>query len=291
MSGNFVSKYFSFVELVLFLHKNIANIYLTMMNPNTFTKEIQSNFVKNQSVINYAQTNIQLFNQLRLNNYSETDLRYMCNIYELAMQLFASRLRGSGKPFLSHLVGTASILATLQAPRNVTAAGLLHAAYIYGEYGTDERGITEYKREQIRQVVGSETEQLIADYTNFTWNQYTIPTIRTRLNTLNHHARQVLLIRLANELEDHLDLGVLYCGNAQHRREYIISSLFMSVEIAQKLGFPSLATDLECAFQECLLGEIPPVNCGQRNSSFLIHSKSVTSKTSLKVIQKSLKNC
>lgn len=262
-----------------------------MMNTNTVTKTISSSLTKGQSVRTYAQTNIQLFNQLRLNNYSENDLKYMCDIYELALQLFASRLRGSGKPFLSHLVGTASILAALQAPRNVTAAGLLHAAYIYGEFGTDERGITEAKREQIRQIVGRETEQLIADYTTLKWNKYTIPTIRDCLNTLNLHEREVLLMRLANELEDHLDLGVLYCGNAQHRREYIRSSLFISVEIAQKIGFPSLAADLESVFKECLLVEIPPVICGKSNSSFLLQSHRFTTKTDFKNIEQSLKIC
>lgn len=252
-----------------------------MKNAKTFPKKISS-------VRAYAQTNIQLFNQLRLNKYSETDLKYICDIYELALQLFASRLRGSGKPFLSHLVGTASILASLQAPRNVTAAGLLHAAYIYGEFGTDERGITDAKREQVREVVGSETEQLIADYTTLRWNKYTIPTIRDRLTTLNLHEREVLLMRLANELEDHLDLGVLYCGNAQHRREYIRSSLFISVEIAKKLGFPSLATDLEGAFQECLLVELPTVIRGTSNSSFLLPSKRLTSKKGLKNFEQPL---
>lgn len=111
---------------------------------------------------------------------------------------------------------------------------------------------------------------MIADYTTLNWNQYTIPTIRDRLDTLNHQERQVLLMRLANELEDHLDLGVLYCGNAKHRRAYIRSSLFISIEMANKLGFSSLATDLEGAFKECLSIELPTVIRAISNSSFLL---------------------
>lgn len=260
-----------------------------MTKANFFLKAIPSKLATHQPVRTYAQTNIQLFNQLCLNNYSEVDLKYMCDIYELALQLFASRLRGSGKPFLSHLVGTASILATLQAPKNVIAAGLLHAAYIYGEYGTGECGMTDAKREQVRQVVGSETEQLIADYTTLKWNQCTIPKIRDCIDLLNSHSRQVLLMRLANELEDHLDLGVLYCGNAKQRREYIRSSLFMCVEMATQLGFSSLATALECAFEECLLVELPAVIRGIKNSSFLLQPGNHPSKECSEDIEQALK--
>ncbi len=83
----------------------------------TFTTEIELclvgknelSLVRSKSVRTYAQTNIQLFNQLRLAQYSEADLNYLCNIYDFALQIFTGCLRGSGKPFLSHLVGTASI--------------------------------------------------------------------------------------------------------------------------------------------------------------------------------------
>jgi predicted HD phosphohydrolase len=131
---------------------------------------------------------------LRLAQYSEAALNYLCNIYDFALQIFTGRLRGSGKPFLSHLVGTASILATLDAPTRVVAAGLLH------------------------------------------------------------------------------DLGVLYCGNAEYRQEYIRSSLYLSIEMAQKLGFPTLAIALDCAFRECLAVQLPTVMRRGRNASFLLMS-------------------
>lgn len=110
----------------------------------------------------FAQTNLQLFNQLRRARYCEADIFYICDVYNFALQIFAGRFRGSGKPFISHLIGTASILATLRVSVNVVAAGLLHAAYIYGEYGTDQRGMTDAKREQVRRAVSVETEELIA---------------------------------------------------------------------------------------------------------------------------------
>lgn len=251
-----------------------------MMNPNTLDIETQSSLVKkielclarSKPVTNYAQTNIQLFNQLRQAQYSETDLSYICNAYQFAVQIFTGRFRGSGKPFLSHLVGTASILASVHVPINVITAGLLHAAYIYGEYGTEEKGMTDAKREQVRQAVGVDTEELIAEYTALKWNKSTIPAICDRLNTLNATERQVLLVRLANELEDHLDHGVLYCGNAEQRRDYIRSSLYLSIEMAHKLGFPTLAAALECNFRDTCSIEIPAAVRTSRNSSYLLTS-------------------
>lgn len=105
----------------------------------------------------YAQTNLQLFNQLQTTGYAEADLLCMAKSYELASRLFTGAFRGSGKPFLAHLVGTASIVATLQQPIAVIAAGLLHAAYELGEFGDGSRGMVDWKRSQIQHAVGAET--------------------------------------------------------------------------------------------------------------------------------------
>ncbi len=83
----------------------------------------------------YAQTNIQLFNQLRQDGYSDADLILVRNAYELAMVLFTGRFQPSGKSFIAHVVGTASILAWLRLPAPVVAAGLLHNVYENGDFG------------------------------------------------------------------------------------------------------------------------------------------------------------
>ena len=64
-----------------------------------------------------AQTNIQLFNQLRRDAYSDGDLNLVRHAYESAMVLFSGRFQPSGKSFIAHVVGTASILAWLRLPR------------------------------------------------------------------------------------------------------------------------------------------------------------------------------
>jgi (p)ppGpp synthase/HD superfamily hydrolase len=205
----------------------------------------------------YAQTNIQLFNQLQEAGYKQADLACVCDAYALAMRLFTGCFRQSGKTFISHLVGTASILAEFRASAPTVAAGLLHSAYSHGEFGTGGRGISEAKRKQIRLVVGKEVEHIVAHYTTSPWDKQTISSLHDNLPLPDSVAREVLLIRPANELEDHLDCAALYSGSAEHRRDVIESYLFQCVDLAEKLGFPALALALSRAFEETLSIELP----------------------------------
>jgi (p)ppGpp synthase/HD superfamily hydrolase len=205
----------------------------------------------------YAQTNLQLYAQLRRAGAAEQDLGIVRAGYDLAMHLCPASFRGSGKPLLAHLVGTASILASIKQSSKVVTAGLLHAAYVFGDFGDGITGITESRRDRVRRAVGPDIEELVARYTRFDWNKNTIPTIRERVETLSPIEREVLVIRLANELEDHLDFGVLYCGNGEKRRDYIRSPLNQSVDMANKLGLRDLAAELDAAFTDTLTATLP----------------------------------
>ena len=98
---------------------------------------------------------------------------------------------------------------------------------------------------------------MVARYTSFPWNEQTISALNNNLPLPGSVAREVLLIRLANELEDHLDCAALYSGTAEYRRDVIKSYLFQCVDIAEKLGFPALASALSRAFEETLSVELP----------------------------------
>jgi (p)ppGpp synthase/HD superfamily hydrolase len=217
----------------------------------------------------YAQTNLQLYAQLRQAGRTESELSLVRAGYDLAMQLSPASFRGSGKPLLAHLVGTASILASIGESSEVVTAGLLHAAYVFGDFGDGHSGITEARRERVRRAVGSGIEELIARYTRFEWTSNTIPAIRQRVSTLAPIERDVLVIRLANELEDHLDCGVLYCGNGERRREYIRSPLNQSVDMARALGLTELASELDAAFNATLTAELPVALRNQHDFTFV----------------------
>jgi (p)ppGpp synthase/HD superfamily hydrolase len=203
------------------------------------------------------QTNLQLYRQLAELGYETADIGAVARTYELGIRLFAGVYRGSGKPFLAHLVGTASILADQRARAPVIAAGLLHAAYTHGEFGNGWRGVSTPKRARVRQAVGDEIEDLVARYTEFDWNPRTIASVRERIEVMTPREREVLLIRLANELEDHVDLGILYLGDAGRRLEYMRLHLASCVDMARRLGHPDLAARLAATFDEIASTELP----------------------------------
>lgn len=200
--------------------------------------------VKSFPMKSYAQTIVQLLTQLYDSGYSKADLERMTVAYQLAVELFTGLYRPSGKTFISHVVGTASILCDLHARSEVIAAGLLHAAYEHGDFGSPMKGISSVKRAKLREKLGAEVEDYIARYTALLWTKTTIPEIYEKFRLFGPIERDVLLIRLANELEDLSDLGVLYCHSAAGKcRHYgrIASSM---IHMAREIGFPRLAEEL-----------------------------------------------
>lgn len=218
----------------------------------------------------FAQTNIQLYSQFREAGYSESDSLLVSQAYRLVTHLFTGRFRGSGKTFMAHLVGTASILGSLGVKAEIVVAGLLHAVYEFGDFGDGSKGISNRKRERVIKSIGSNVESYIVGYTALRWNDRTIPEIYDRLTDLNSFEREVLLMRLANELEDHLDLGVLYCGNVEKRLQHITATGDSIVAMATFLGFPTLAAALSQAFQETVSARLPPELRNQSDYSYCI---------------------
>ena len=220
----------------------------------------------------YAQTNIQLFNQLQKEGYVNDDLKLIANAYYFMITLFTGHFRESGKTFIAHLVGTASILAHLQVSAQIVAAGLLHATYARGSFGQlEKRGVSEFKRKQVIEAVGENCEEYIAKYYTLKWKKYNIFDIYKNIDQLKKIDRDVILIRLANELEEHLDQAIAYCSLSR-RCNYKNHDQTLVIKLAHDLGFPTLADELTQAFQASAMAEIPSELChasGQRRS-FLI---------------------
>ena len=182
-------------------------------------------------------------------------LRQAAAAYEVAVQLFSARFRGSGKPFIAHLVGTASIVATLHVPIEAVNASLLHAAYDQGDLGTGSwRRVSGRRRARLRGWVGPRVEQLVAAYALLPWNDDSVRGLLDRHDPLTEKERFVLLMRLANELEDHLDLGILHCGDAKQARA-VASEL--TTQLAQQLGYGGLAAQLDEAYRACQEADPP----------------------------------
>ncbi len=231
----------------------------------------------------FAQTNVQLFNQMRREGYSTEELTRVVAAYDYALGLFGAAFRGSGKPLLAHLVGTASVLASQRAPVAVVIAGMLHAAYELGDFGSGTRGVTAAKRAELRRAAGEEVEALIAAYNALVWDGQGVAAAGERLDTLDHSGRTVLLMRLANEVEDHLDLNMPYCRQIGWRRGFIRSTGEQQVELARRLGYPALAEQLAAAFEETLTADIPEVLCRTTGKTFAITPRSLRTRWSVRL--------
>ena len=160
----------------------------------------------------YAQTNLQLYEQMRHLRYDLDDITSVKQAYELAIELFSGQFRANGKPFLNHLVGTASILLSRELPVQLAIAGLLHASYSHGKFSFPIASIRSLKRRKLRQVVGRKIESLIFEYTDFRLTPDVLCALTGRPDALSDTQRNVIVLRLANDLEDHLDNGLVYCG-------------------------------------------------------------------------------
>src|SRR5262245_52829368 len=193
----------------------------------------------------YAQTNIQLFNQLRHAGYSQMELNLVRDSYQLAMELFTGRFLPSGKSLISHVVGTASILASLRLPSKVVAAGLIHNVYENGDFGTGRGGISAGKRDRIRKTLGPEVEEYVARFAALCSTSPTAEVARNNPDRLASGDRAALLILLAEGLEHLLDGDILYFGEAVTR--CCIDENKVAIEIAEKLGLSVLGAELRKA--------------------------------------------
>jgi len=220
----------------------------------------------------YAQTNIQLYNQMLALSYSEADVDRVRQAYELLMQLFGSQYRPNGKPFVNHLIGTASILLTLGVKLTVVNAGLLHAAYSHGHFRHLVPYIPRLKRQRLRRVLGEEVESLIRAYQDLKWTPKTLIALTEQAHSMNSDTKNCVLIRLANELEDHLDAGLGY--GAKSKRYYSDVDTIASLrQLSTALGCPEIVVQLEQCLEQQQAVDIPDVLIRSNTSSFQIPAR------------------
>jgi GT2 family glycosyltransferase len=218
----------------------------------------------------YAQTNLQLYNQLIAAGRADDELRLVRDAYELALPLFAGHFRGTGKPFLAHLIGVASVLAAHDRPIETVAAGLLHSVYDFGEFGDGTRGISPRKRRQVRLAVGEPVERLIAKYAAMPWGLPALADLEPRANLLAADEITALEIKVADVLDDHFDRGLEYAPskklvNGKATNDQWIEALARAIKAA---GRPAMAAELESI--ATIGGPIPGCLVHARAESFVV---------------------
>jgi (p)ppGpp synthase/HD superfamily hydrolase len=216
----------------------------------------------------YAQTNTQLLTQLHASGWPADGVVAAARAYELATTLFCNRFRGSGRPFLAHLVGTASVLGAHGASREVVIAGLLHGAYAHGDFGTGSFGVTPAKRQELQDAIGSTAEGLIAAYGDVQWHTWAGVDVVERFARLSGEQREAIPIVIANEIEEALDLGLAYLSET--RRADGLAGLGVAADLAELAGMPKLRKEALALAAATLSMELPPELCAGRNGSYSI---------------------
>lgn len=206
----------------------------------------------------YAQTNIQLYNQLIRDDCSPADLTLIRRAYELAVLLFTGLYRPCGKTFLDHVVGTASIVHETLGKPELTAAGLLHSAYSHGDFGFAGRISARSRSKKIIDSVGSEVEAYVRMYTELPWNMHSARELPGRIDGMMQAEREVVLLRVANELEDHLNGGTLYCYSAAKHKDKLQDRRELLSGLACTLGFTDLQHEIDRVFAECASQPVVP---------------------------------
>jgi len=160
------------------------------------------------------------------------------------VSLFGSTFRASGKPFVAHLVGTASVLARERTPITVVSAGLLHAAYVQGDFGDGPPGRTRRRSRRLILSIGAESERLVARYAKFPWSAETPPDPGL-VPSLDAIDRGVVLMRLANEIEEFADGDALQHADGTSRARNARRALPAWIGWARELEAPEIAASLE----------------------------------------------
>ncbi len=196
-----------------------------------------------------AQTNLQLYGQMESLGYPEDEVAAVAAAYRGALPWFSAQYRGNGKPFIAHLVGTASLLASRRAPLSQVLAGLVHATFQAGDLGVDTgHRQTAARREALRRLVGAEAEELVANYDATDWKALlTGGALRTRQVTDNI-SRGTTYLFLANTLEDFLDGGM--CGLAGTRKTaaFDVRGQEEVIALANDFDWPELAAAMQREF-------------------------------------------
>lgn len=208
-----------------------------------------------------AQTNIQLYNQLRAHGLPLDGLVLVHRSYELLTTLYPGHYQADGKPFVAHGVGVASILAELAQPAEIVAVGLLHNIYGNADFGDGGGpGPTRFRRRLVRQAVGERVEELLVRFSELRIRPDTVHALRRTLQDLDDTERRLILVELADHLEKYVDLGLLYFG----KRDWVLAGTegiaVDLVEIANQLGEPQLAEMISTAIAEATAAakHVPP---------------------------------
>jgi hypothetical protein len=156
----------------------------------------------------WPQTIVEIISDAHAIGWSSEKMQQLWEVHVLMARLFSGRYRGSGRPFINHLAGTAALALRHGGGVTEVIAGYGHAAYEQGEFGRARQGASKANRRELRTAVGDATEAIIADYGRFDWNGIAVRRNTGEVLALSGHDKQLLFLHVVNELDDSFDCSV-----------------------------------------------------------------------------------
>lgn len=201
----------------------------------------------------YAQTYPQLINQSRAISMPESELLLLKSAFSFALSMADGLYRAQGVPLLNHLVRTASIVQHHGGNVSLQVVAMLHASHLVHRFtGAQRSGNRKQVDSDISKAFGGKISTLLSQYSDMSWyNAEVIKHYIADAEKLPSNVKQLLLVRLANELEDHLDMAMEY-STAERKARRTQAYGVECIQLAEKLQLQSLADQL----RSCMLA--PP---------------------------------
>ncbi len=206
---------------------------------------------------NAASSYIGLLRQLADAGWDDDALTRAHRAHDLARTLVAGLFNGDGRPFVCHLLSLASLLARYGRPQDVVVAGLLHSVYAHGDFGlccSFPRA-----RQRVRDAVGPDVETLVLRFHTLAWNARGLDHHVAQIDRMDPLDREVVRMRLANELDHLLDGAAWMRADADRYLAARADRMDRFVALASALEMPALAQDLVAALAATTATPIPAV--------------------------------
>lgn len=202
-------------------------------------------------------------------SFTAIDRELVQRAYKFAEKAHLKQRRASGEPYITHCVAVAAILAEMQVPPAVVAAGLLHDTVedtpikltdLQKEFGEEIAGMVDgvTKLSSLPQVTRSDTHQDDIDVLNEPDTLEAVETTtdqvkKTRLRDMRNETLRktflamgedirVVLIKLADRLHNMRTLGFM---PEQKRKQVAQETMDIFAPLANRLGLWSIKWELE----------------------------------------------
>jgi (p)ppGpp synthase/HD superfamily hydrolase len=204
----------------------------------------------------FAQNYPQLMNQALAAKYTVSDLVLLRDAFLFAQEMANGYYRAQAIPLLNHLVTTASIAMAEKADSELVVVALLHAAHVMHHFdGPGQEHDSLDRRALLRTRFGERIETMLWNYEHMRWwSRDSVIEYFNHASDLNQESRDLLMIRLANELDDHLDGAMEYSfkGRKDERSGTMIQ---LYQKLAERLEFNVISS---CLVEEMKNGIDPP---------------------------------